>query len=81
MAKFWGDNYFSPAEKKFVTEPGVEGLPRCFNQFIMKPIITLVRNCMEGQMEEVTRITDALGIQLKATEKEKKGKDLMKCVF
>ena len=43
MKKFWGDNFFSPTEKKFVTEAnGPEGeLPRCFVQFIMKPIVVL----------------------------------------
>lgn len=47
----------------------------------MKPIIMLVRNCMDGKMEDVTRITEQLGITLKAAEKEKRGKDLFKCVF
>lgn len=83
MKKFWGDNYFSPTEKKFVTDcNGPNGeLPRCFVQFIMKPIIMLVRHCMNGQMEDVFKMVNSLGLTLKTDEKEKRGKDLFKCVF
>lgn len=58
MQKFWGDNFFNPVEKKFTTENPDGKLSRCFVMFIMKPIITLVRNCMEGKMEDVARITE-----------------------
>jgi elongation factor 2 len=83
MKKFWGDNFFSPTEKKFVTEAnGPEGeLPRCFVQFIMKPIIMMVKACMQGQMDQVLKMSESLGLVLKADEKEKRGKDLFKCVF
>ena len=47
----------------------------------MKPIITLVKNCMEGKIEAVNQICDSLNIVLKAEEQEKRGKDLFKCVF
>lgn len=30
MAKFWGDNYFNPEDKKFTTENPDGKLPRCF---------------------------------------------------
>jgi elongation factor 2 len=61
MEKFWGDNFFSPVEKKFVTEEmnaNGDVLPRCFVQFIMKPIIMLVRNCMDGNMEAVFKMVE-----------------------
>lgn len=51
MQKLWGDNYFNPAKKQFTTDAsdGAGGeLPRCFVQFIMKPIIMLIRNVMDG---------------------------------
>lgn len=83
MKKFWGDNFFSPSEKKFVTDAnGPDGeLPRCFVQFIMKPIIMLCRNIMEGKMDAVLKMVEQLGLVLKTDEKEKRGKDLFKCVF
>jgi len=84
MKKFWGDNFFSPTEKKFVTEEMNEKgdvLPRCFVQFIMKPIIMLVRNCMDGNMDAVFKMVESLQLTMKTDEKEKRGKDLFKCVF
>ena len=83
MKKFWGDNFFSASEKKFVTDAnGPEGeLTRCFVQFIMKPIIMLCRNIMEGKMDAVLKMVEQLGLVLKTDEKEKRGKDLFKCVF
>jgi len=84
MKKLWGDNYFSPEEKKFVTDsnlPNGDQLPRCFVQFIMKPIIMLCRNCMDDKMDAVYKMIDSLGLVLKTEEKEKRKKDLFKCVF
>jgi elongation factor 2 len=84
MKKFWGDNYFYAKEKKFVkaskTEEGKE-LPRCFVQFIMKPVIMLCRNIMEHNKDAWEKMLVSLGITLKGDEKDKVGKDLFKCVF
>merc|ERR1711990_458581 len=46
MTKFWGENYFNPAEKKFTTDDDEGKLPRCFCQFIMTPIINIIRAAM-----------------------------------
>ena len=84
MKKFWGDNYFNPALKQFTTNPeGAEGkqLPRCFVQFIMKPVIMLCRNIMNGNLDAVWKMLETLDITLKHEEKEKRLKDLFKCVF
>lgn len=83
MGKFWGDNYFNPATKKFTTE-GADGkggeLPRCFVQFIMKPIVVLIRNIMDGQLDLVWKMLDQLQIVLNTEQKERRLKDLMKIV-
>jgi len=84
MKKFWGDNFFNPTEKKFVTDPnGPDGkeLQRCFVQFIMKPVVMLVRQIMKGDLEAAFKMVETLGLTLKTDEKEKRGKDLFKCVF
>lgn len=48
----------------------------------MNPIIRLCKATMdEGKMEVVEKMTSKLGIELKASDKELRGKDLMKCVF
>jgi len=83
MTKLWGDNYFSPTKKQFVTEDmdGTTQLPRCFVQFIMKPVITLMRNIMDGNLEIVWKMIETLGIQLKNDEKQLQGKLLMKNIY
>jgi elongation factor 2 len=84
MQKLWGDNYFSPAKKQFTTEAaGPDGteLPRCFVQFIMKPIIMLIRNVMDGQLDNVWKMLENLQIVLTSEQKERRLKDLMKIIM
>jgi elongation factor 2 len=84
MKKLWGENFFNPTEKKFTTDCNLEGgesLPRCFVQFIMKPVIMLCRNIMEGKLEAVWKMVESLGLVIKADEKEKRTKDLFKCIY
>lgn len=84
MQKLWGDNYFSPAKKQFTTDAaGPDGteLPRCFVQFIMKPIIMLIRNVMDGQLDNVWKMLENLQITLTSEQKERRLKDLMKIIM
>jgi elongation factor 2 len=37
MKRFWGDNFYSPSEKKWGTQRA-EGYTRGFNQFFLDPI-------------------------------------------
>merc|ERR1711957_93403 len=66
MKKFWADN---------------KQLPRCFVQFIMRPVIQLCRNIMNGNLDAVWKMLESLGIVLKSEEKELRMKDLFKRVF
>ena len=84
MKKLWGDNYYNAAEKKFTTDdagPGGKQLARCFVQFIMRPVAQLARAIMDGKLDVVWKMLETLLITLKVEEKEKRGKDLFKCVF
>jgi len=84
MVKFWGDNYFNPGRKVFTTNDTAEDgsqLPRCFVQFIMKPVISLCRNIMDGNLEVAWKMLNSLNITLKSEEKELRLKALMKCVY
>ena len=84
MQKFWGDNYFNAAAKQFTTNETTEDgktLTRCFVQFIMRPVIQLCRNIMNGNLDAVWKMLETLNITLKHEEKEKRLKDLFKCVF
>lgn len=83
MKKFWGDNYFNAAAKKFQAEPEADGkqLQRCFVQFIMRPVIQLCRNIMNDNLEAVWKMIETLGISLRNDEREMRKKDLFKRVF
>ena len=47
----------------------------------MKPVIMLCRHIMEGNLDAVWKMLESLNITLKSEEKEKRMKDLFKCVF
>jgi len=84
MKKFWGDNYFNPGKKQFQTsdtDDNGKQLPRCFVQFIMRPIIQLCRNVMDNNREAVWKMLESLGIKLSAEEKTLEGKPLFKNIF
>lgn len=84
MKKLWGDNYFNPGRKVFTTDDddGKGGqLPRCFVQFIMKPVIMLCRNIMDGKLDVAWKMLESLNIELSSEEKELRLKALMKCVY
>jgi len=79
----WGDNYYDSTAKCFTTEDtGVDGkkLQRCFVQFIMDPIIKLMKACMENNYEAVNKMMSHL-IKLTQEEKTLQGKHLAKAVF
>jgi len=80
MKKFWGDWYFAPAKKQFVQEDETGKLPRAFCQFIMTPIITIIRAAMNSELEKVWTMLDKLNINLTSEQKERRGKDLMKII-
>jgi elongation factor 2 len=84
MKKLWGESYYDNKEKKWRTTSETEDgriLERGFCTFIMKPIITLTRNIMDNNKEQVWRMLKALGVEIKEAEKEKIGKELLKLVF
>jgi|Transcript_42646 elongation factor 2 len=84
MKKFWGDNYFNATAKQFTTNDTSDDgkqLQRCFVQFIMRPVIQLCRNIMNDNLDAVWKMLETLGIDLKNDEKDKRAKDLFKCVF
>ena len=64
MKKFWGDNYFNAAAKQFQVQADADGKPlvRCFVQFIMRPVIQLCRNIMNGNLDAVWKMLETLNI-------------------
>jgi len=83
MKRLWGDCFFNAAKKSFGnmdTSAKGKTLPRAFCQFIMTPIMTLMKCCAEGDAKW-EKMATALGVELKTGDKDKKGKDLVKAVL
>lgn len=85
MKKLWGDNYFDAPAKKWKkhSQPDTGDVPlqRCFVQFIMDPIVKLAGAIMNNKLERVWKMCTALNINVKESEKEKSGKELLKLIF
>ena len=67
IKKLWGDNYYDPSSKKWITtDIGSDGkkLQRAFVEFIMDPIIRLIKNIMDDKKEAVFKIVSSLGIPM-----------------
>ncbi|KAG9325872.1 hypothetical protein KVV02_006866 [Mortierella alpina] len=84
MTKLWGENYFNPATKKWVTKSiDADGKPleRAFNMFVLDPIFKLFDTTMNKKKEDVFAILEKLDITLKAEEKDYDGKLLLKTIM
>ncbi|KAH3758054.1 elongation factor 2 [Pelomyxa schiedti] len=84
MEKLWGDNFFDPSSRKWKnTEVGDDGskLQRAFCQYIMEPIVKLCKALIAGEHVVYDKMLAAIGITLKAEERDLNGKDLMKVVM
>ncbi|KAF9569529.1 Elongation factor 2 [Mortierella alpina] len=84
MTKLWGENYFNPATKKWVTKSvDADGKPleRAFNMFVLDPIFKLFDTAMNKKKEDVFAILEKLEIVLKTEEKEFDGKMLLKTIM
>jgi len=84
MEKFWGDNYYDAKAKKWKKEAeGEDGkqLKRAFVQFIMDPVINMMRSIMDGEKEKYEKMITTLNVQLTQEEKNLSGKHLQKVVM
>ncbi|CAF0839715.1 unnamed protein product [Didymodactylos carnosus] len=83
MKRLWGDNFFSPSEKKWAKSGG-EGYVRGFNQFILDPIFKVFRAIMDCKKDEYVSLLEKLSIKISGDDKEKLeegGKPLLKLVM
>jgi len=83
MKRFWGDNFYSPSEKKWSTTQA-EGYTRGFSQFVMDPIFKVVQSIMNFRKEEYMKLIEKLCIKIPTEDKDKLeegGKPLMKAVM
>ncbi|CAF3388690.1 unnamed protein product [Rotaria sp. Silwood1] len=83
MKRLWGDNFFSPAEKKW-SKGGGEGYTRGFCQFVLDPIFKIFKAIMDCRKDEYVQLLDKLNIKLQGDDRDKLeegGKPLLKLVM
>jgi len=80
MKRLWGDNFFSPTEKKWKKE-STKGYVRGFCQFILDPIYKMFDAVMNGKKDVYTSLMEKLSIKLSSEDREKEGKPLLKIVM
>ncbi|UZJ51025.1 hypothetical protein CBS101457_000345 [Exobasidium rhododendri] len=84
MVKLWGDNYFNPKTKKWVTkDKDADGaqLERAFNMFILDPIFRIFDSIMNFKKDETKKILEKLEIPITQDERDLEGKALLKVVM
>merc|ERR1711971_133854 len=84
MKKFWGENYWNQAERKWVKKNTTGKLERGFEQFVLKPIKLLFDTIMSEQNEVFEPIVKALQLKFSKKDLEKaatRNKDYLKLVM
>jgi len=80
MKRFWGDNFFDPATKKWTGEKVGDG-KRGFVLYILDPIYKIFNTCMQKGHDECLTLIDKMGVKLSTEEKDLTGKELLKVVM
>jgi elongation factor 2 len=84
MVKLWGDNFFNPATRKWVTQGDLDDgkhLERAFNMFVLDPIFKIFDAVMNFKKDAIGPMLEKLDIKLAAKELDLEGKDLLKVVM
>jgi len=81
MEKLWGDWFFDADAKKWKRSSENGTLKRAFVQFIMEPICKMFDAIMNDKKAKITKMLQAVGVELKPDEQELVGKPLLKRVM
>merc|ERR1712088_470561 len=77
MKRLWGDNCFNPKSKKW-SKTMQSGYVRGFNQFVLDPIYKVFDAIMNNKAANIDKLIKNTGVKIKADEREKEGKPLLK---
>merc|ERR1712121_193525 len=77
MKRLWGDNCFNPKTKKW-GKTMQDGYVRGFNQFVLDPIYKVFDAIMNNKTANIDKLIKNTGVKIKAEEREKEGKPLLK---
>lgn len=83
MKRFWGNNFYNAAEKKWSTT-AESGYVRGFNQFVLDPIFKVFSSIMNFRKEEYLKLIEKLNVKILPEDKDKLeegGKPLLKAVM
>jgi len=80
MKRLWGDQFYSPKEKKWQKEC-TEGFVRGFTQYILDPIYKVFEFCMRKPKEDALALAEKIGVKLTTEEKDNVEKQLMKVIM
>jgi len=83
-SRLWGDNYFDPETKHWISK-GVsasgKSISRAFCKFILEPIDQIFKACMSQDMEKLDKYLKVIDITLNSEERQLQQKRLLKCVM
>ncbi len=82
--RLWGENYYDPETKRWLTSPispSGKPLTRAFCKYIIEPIEKVFKICMSNDLESLEKMAKTMGIALSTEDKSLKGKDLVKAVM
>merc|ERR1712088_908237 len=77
MKRLWGDNCFNPKSKKW-SKTMQSGYVRGFNQFVLDPIYKVFDAIMNNKTANIDKLIKHTKVKIKAEEREKEGKPLLK---
>jgi len=77
MKRLWGDNCFNPKTRKW-SKTMQDGYVRGFNQFVLDPIYKVFDAIMNNKAANIDKLIKNTGVKIKAEEREKEGKPLLK---
>jgi len=80
MRRLWGDQYYSPKDKKW-NKTGGEGYVRGFNQFVLDPVYKMFDAVMNFKKDMTKALVEKLNIKLSVEERDLEGKPLIKRIM
>jgi elongation factor 2 len=80
MNRLWGDNYYSPKEKKW-NKSGGDGYMRGFVAFVLDPIYKLFDAVMNFKKDMIEKLLTKLEIKLNPEDKDEEGKAQLKAIM
>ncbi|BFZ09949.1 hypothetical protein BsWGS_12987 [Bradybaena similaris] len=80
MRRLWGENFYNPKTRQWTTEM-TEGSVRGFNQFVLEPLIKILRTATDCDKPNTSALLEKLGFHLTPSDLELEGKEFMRATM